>query len=162
MLEVVWAARCGKHEAVVKTIDDMLVDLVNDMSGELITHLFELICKTSINDWDDEYLELVHRFSEAAVRSGKCRDHRFGLEMIYEFATKRQDEKSLNAFFELLRLPAFEDELTQYRDICVEKIRLGISSYLHVCLLLRIEKETNAPIYGKQDLVEVLVADLLR
>ena len=39
---------------------------------------------------------------------------------------------------------------------------MGVSAYLHVCLLLRIEKETNVTIYGKQDLLEVLVADLIR
>lgn len=132
------------------------------MTSELVGYLFDLIKLQPLKNWDDSYLELVKRYSDVAVRSGKCYDNKFGLELIYEFATKRQDEKSLNAFFELLRLQTFDDELTQYRDICIEKIRMGLSSYLHVCLLLRIEKETNVSTYGKLDLIEVLVNDILR
>ncbi len=50
---MIWAAREGKHEAVVKTIDDTLVDLVNEMPGELVSYLYDLIKQKPLKNWDD-------------------------------------------------------------------------------------------------------------
>jgi hypothetical protein len=33
---------------------------------------------------------------------------------------------------------------------------------MHICLLLRIEKETQVSIYSKYNLIEILVADIIR
>lgn len=36
-----WAAQCGKHEAIVKNVHDLLAKLAWDFSPEQLDHLFE-------------------------------------------------------------------------------------------------------------------------
>lgn len=40
-LDAVWAAQCGKHEAIVKNVHDLLAKLAWDFSPEQLDHLFE-------------------------------------------------------------------------------------------------------------------------
>jgi hypothetical protein len=40
---MVWASRKNKHEAIVKAIDDLIIDLVIDMPGNLVSYLFDRI-----------------------------------------------------------------------------------------------------------------------
>jgi hypothetical protein len=49
----------------------------------LIEYLFEKIKAEPISNWDSDYLDLVKKYSENAVRSGKAKLNKYGLDLIY-------------------------------------------------------------------------------
>ncbi|XP_046668911.1 probable ubiquitin carboxyl-terminal hydrolase FAF-X isoform X3 [Homalodisca vitripennis] len=66
-LDAVWAAQCGKHEAIVKNVHDLLAKLAWDFSPEQLDHLFECFQASWTNankKQREKLLELIRRLAE--------------------------------------------------------------------------------------------------
>ena len=83
-------------------------------------------------------MELVKKFSEFAIKQDKKSSSDYGLSAIYSYACLKQDEKSLNALFDLLNLQLMDKQLNEYRNICINRIKEGVNSFFHVQLFLKI------------------------
>jgi len=66
-LDDLWAAQCGKHEAIVKNVHDLLAKLAWDFSPEQLDHLFECFRASwtqAKNKQREKLLELIRRLAE--------------------------------------------------------------------------------------------------
>lgn len=66
-LDAVWQAQCGKHEAIVKNVHDLLAKLAYDFNTEQLDHLFgcfQASMKTANKHQRERLLELIRRLAE--------------------------------------------------------------------------------------------------
>jgi len=71
LLDLLWQASVGKHEAVQNAIYFAIIDLSPHLTLPDLDHMFEKIKCIPLKDYDNLTLELVHSFTEAAIKANE-------------------------------------------------------------------------------------------
>ena len=72
-LEAIWACTVGKHEAVVRVLYRLMVDLVPHLTPEYRIFLFNRIAALPFARYDAQTLQIVHDFTLNALRAQRER-----------------------------------------------------------------------------------------
>lgn len=117
-LDDLWAAQCGKHEAIVKNMHDLLAKLAWDFTAEQLDHLFECFQ----NSWTtagkkqrEKLLELIRTLAEDdkdGVMADKVLNLLWSLAHSNDLPTEIMDQ-ALAAHIKILDYSCCQDRDTQ-------------------------------------------------
>ncbi|XP_054272313.1 probable ubiquitin carboxyl-terminal hydrolase FAF-X isoform X2 [Macrosteles quadrilineatus] len=130
-LDAVWAAQCGKHEAIVKNVHDLLAKLAWDFSPEQLDHLFECFQASWTNankKQREKLLELIRRLAEDdkdGVMAHKVLTLFWNLAHSEDVMTDHMDQ-ALAAHIKILDYSCSQErdaQKTEWLNRCVEELK---------------------------------------
>lgn len=129
-LDCLWAAQCGKHEAIVKNVHDLLAKLAWDFSPEQLDHLFSHFRSSWVNaarKQRERLLELIRRLAEEdkdGVMAHKVLHLLWSLAHSEHLPNELMDQ-ALSAHTKILDCSCSQDRDTQKKnwlDQCVDEL----------------------------------------
>ncbi|RWS11107.1 putative ubiquitin carboxyl-terminal hydrolase FAF-X-like protein [Dinothrombium tinctorium] len=129
-LDDLWAAQCGKHEAIVKNVHDLLAKLAWDFTPEQLDHLFDCFQASWTNATKkqrEKLLELIRRLAEDdkdGVMAHKVLNLLWNLAHNDDIPTDIMDQ-ALAAHVKILDYSCCQDrdsQKTEWLDKCVEEL----------------------------------------
>ncbi|RWS27831.1 putative ubiquitin carboxyl-terminal hydrolase FAF-X-like protein [Leptotrombidium deliense] len=129
-LDDLWAAQCGKHEAIVKNVHDLLAKLAWDFTPEQLDHLFDCFQASWTNaskKQREKLLELIRRLAEDdkdGVMAHKVLNLLWNLAHNDDIPTDIMDQ-ALAAHVKILDYSCCQDrdsQKTEWLDKCIEEL----------------------------------------
>lgn len=136
-LDDVWSAQCGKHEAIVKNVHDLLAKLAWDFAPEQLDHLFECFQSSWTNAQKkqrEKLLELIRRLAEDdkdGVMAHKVLNLLWNLAHSDDVPNDIMDQ-ALAAHVKILDYSCSQDrdnQKTEWLDKCVEELKKPDGGY---------------------------------
>lgn len=67
MIEIIWNAYEGKHDSVVRVIQDMIIEIAEFLSKENLDIIYNKIKSIPFDQYTELTLDLIKGFSENAI-----------------------------------------------------------------------------------------------
>jgi ubiquitin carboxyl-terminal hydrolase 9/24 len=135
-LDMIWGCSQAKHESFVRTIYQVILELVPKLTLQQCRHMFNLIKSVPSTCYDEKYLKFVKDFSVLAIEvqstvSSASSPEDFGASLLFEALKDTSPlsviELARDCLEELLTKPACRSLLQWYAYLCLENIKGGHS-----------------------------------